>query len=465
MKNTSRKIITIVSILVFFTASLSPVLAISPAQNPVSSSLFDQRMTFLMRLSGFSALSACIIKNDSIIWSNAYGITDRDEKQPATTGTIYVLASITKTVVGTALLQLYDQGLFGLDDDVNLYLPFDLRNPNFPDDPITIRMLLSHTSSLNTNNQNNYYWMNFSGDPPFSFFPDPYLSELLLPGGQYYDPSLWSTIYRPGEHAMYANVGFDLISYLIELISGESFLEYCDIHLFAPLDMPHTGFNLSRLPLENVAIPYQRFAGRYYQINELTFLFGNIIPPEKYWRARFYPAGGLYSTVMDLSHFLIMHMNDGVYNGTQILKKETVALMHQIDPDNRLGYGLAWMQSIISRHLTATGHAGDLPGADTWMLYNQTEDLGIIYFANGNPYYSLLPLKGLLSVQFLLYSLFMKHASFLSTFVDESPLMATFTSPHTLMIPARSRTLSLQWTDKSPTKSAHQRVVSSFTIT
>jgi CubicO group peptidase (beta-lactamase class C family) len=70
---------------------------------------------------------------------------------------------------------------------------------------------------------------------------------------------------------MYANVGFDLISYLVELISGEPFLEYCDTHIFTPLDMMHTGFNLSCFDINRVAIPYHRYLGTYYTINEMDF--------------------------------------------------------------------------------------------------------------------------------------------------------------------------------------------------
>ena len=372
---------------------------------PLNDAVFDQKISLFMRIAGFPSLSACIIKGDQIIWSKGYGYYDRSEHKPATIDTDYVIASITKTIVGTALMQLYEKGLFNLDDDVNEFLPFDLRNPNFPNDPITFRMLLSHTSSLNTNNQTQYYWMNFSGDPPFSFFPEPYLREFLLPGGRYYDPSVWSTEHRPGEYAMYANVGFDLISYLVEIISGEPFLEYCNTHIFSPLDMKNTGFNLSRLDIAQVAIPYQRNMGRYYTLNEL---YGNGSSPDKYWRMRFYPAGGLYTTVSDLSHFLIAHMNDGVYNGTRILKKETVELMHETQPGNQIGYGLAWMHESIMG-LSTSGHGGDLPGADTWMLYNQTEDIGIIYLANGNPYWGVLPFGGLFPVKFILNSLFTKE--------------------------------------------------------
>lgn len=413
--------------LVFFGGMMSPLQATTqpsqehtiPEISSLSDALFDQKLSILMRIAGFPSLSTCIIKDDTIIWSKGYGYYDRGEKKQATIDTIYILASITKTIVGTALMQLYEQGFFDLDDDVNTMLPFELRNPNFPDDPITFRMLLSHTSSLNTNRQLQYYWFNFSGDPPFPFFPEPYLQEFLVPGGSYYDQTVWSTRYRPGEHAMYANVGFDLISYLVELISGEPFLQYCDTHIFTPLDMKNTSFNLSTLDIAQVAIPYQRFAGKYLTINELGFIFGDYTPPEKYWRGRFYPAGGLYSTVSDLSHFLIAHMNEGVYQGTRILEKETVELMHEMQPGNNLGYGLAWMHSVISPRLTASGHAGDLHGVDTWMLSTSADNRGVIYLANGNPAYSLSPLKGLLICRILLYSLFTKQGTYTGAIHEE----------------------------------------------
>jgi CubicO group peptidase (beta-lactamase class C family) len=451
MNTTYKKILAAVSILVVLTGMVTPLQATTQLSSldttqeatRLPDTLFDQKISVLMRLAGFLSLSTCIINDDTIIWSKGYGYYDLGEKKQATIDTIYVLASITKTIVGTALMQLYEQGLFDLDDDVNMFLPFDLRNPNYPDDPITFRMLLSHTSSLNTNTQRQYYWFNFSGDPPFPFFPEPYLQEFLVPGGSYYDQSVWSTRYRPGQRAMYANVGFDLISYLVELISGEPFLQYCDTHIFAPLDMKNTSFNLSTLDIAQVAIPYQRFAGRYHHINELGFIFGDYTPPEIYWRGRFYPAGGLYSTVSDLSHFLIAHMNEGVYNGTRILKKETVELMHEMQPGNNIGYGLAWMHTAISPRLTASGHAGDLHGVDTWMLSTSAENMGVIYLANGNPAYSLSPLKGLFVCRILLYSLFTKQGTFTGGTYEEfnAPsemfFLRSLMTPHPLFYQAK----------------------------
>ena len=417
-KNTSIKCLATIIIFLFIGSSFISVSAnfivdnqnksiiLNIQRNGLKDIFFDMKMSYLMKFATFPSLSACIINSDQVIWSKGYGYYDLKNQKESTPDTIYLIASITKTIVGTALMQLYEQGYFSLDEDVNTYLPFQLRNPHFPDEPITFRMLLSHSSSLNTNTRNEYYWMNFSGDPPFSFFPEPFLEEFLIPEGKYYHEDVWSDTYKPGQHAMYANIGFDLISYLVEILSGESFLSYCQHHIFDPLNMYSTSFNLSTLNIDNVAIPYQYHLGKYYQINELSFMYGDFTPPEPYWRLRCYPAGGLYTTINDLSHFLIAHMNEGIYQNTSILEKETVDLMHTIQPDNALQYGLAWMDYPISLKYSAMGHGGDIMGVDTWMLYIPSEDIGIIYFANGNPAYGQMPLIGSIAIQLLLYSLF-----------------------------------------------------------
>ena len=240
--------------------------------------LFDLKIKLFMRLSKFPSLSACIIDEDEVTWSNYYGFYDLENRKPATKDTIYNIASITKTITGTALMQLFEQGLFELDEDVNNYLPLSLRNPNYPDDPITFRMLLSHSSSLNDDTME-YYWLNFSDDPPFSFYPYPWLEEHLIPGGKWYYPQRWSSTYKPGQYNRYSNVNFDIIAYLVELISGETFVEYCKEHIFLPLKMYNTSFNLSELDINNVAIPYHFHNGKYLQINELTYMLGRYTPP------------------------------------------------------------------------------------------------------------------------------------------------------------------------------------------
>ena len=77
--------------------------------NDSSFDAFDQRISLLMKLAGFPSLSACIIQNDEVMWSQGYGYYDLNDKKPATVDTIYLLASVTKTIVGTAVMQLFEQ--------------------------------------------------------------------------------------------------------------------------------------------------------------------------------------------------------------------------------------------------------------------------------------------------------------------------------------------------------------------
>ncbi|MCX6671513.1 MAG: serine hydrolase, partial [Euryarchaeota archaeon] len=219
------KLISLLLVLILFSTTFSTAVTIqqrpgqkeSPDQPFLNDTSFDRLITILLNIGHYPSMSACIIHNTTVIWKKGYGFSDIEAHEPATTQTIYVVASITKTITSTALMQLYEQGLFHLDDDVNMYLPFALRNPNYPDDPITIRMILSHSSSLITDPLA-YHWFNYSNAPPIPWYPSPWLEEYLLPLGAYYTPEIWDTTHRPGAYMQYANINFDIAAYLVQLL-------------------------------------------------------------------------------------------------------------------------------------------------------------------------------------------------------------------------------------------------------
>jgi CubicO group peptidase (beta-lactamase class C family) len=355
--------------------------------------IFDQLVAILLKLGHFPSMSTCIIKNTTVVWVKGYGLYDIEQHKQATEHTIFVVASITKTITSTALMQLYEQGYFQLDDDVNTYLPFNLRNPNFPNDPITIRMILSHSSSLNTDPLS-YHWFNYSNPPPIPWYPSPWLEEYLLPGGTYYTPEIWDITHHPGDYMQYANINFDLAAYLVQLFSGQPFHEYCNDHIFTPLAMTRTGFRLPDLPIDDIAIPYLYHNQTYEKL--------------PYYQLLHCPIGGLMTTVDDLSHFLIAHMNHGVYSGTRILENETVTLMHTIQPPgnlyNNFHYGLGWM--IVKTPIRKNqylGHSGDIPGLHTRMYMDQSDNTGIICFFNSDRSTSLKKFVSLM-IQNLLFA-------------------------------------------------------------
>ncbi|EMR75115.1 penicillin-binding protein, beta-lactamase class C [Thermoplasmatales archaeon SCGC AB-540-F20] len=215
-------------------------------ENPIDDS-FDFKVKLLMRLSHIPSFSAGVIKNDSIVWSNAYGYSDIYNRKKATTDNIFRIASITKTFTATALLQLYEQGLFDLDDNVSEYLPFDLKNPKYPDVNITFRMLLSHHSSfycrsiesllqpleptleITLRNVVQGYLMNWIHlkDVLSGFYPEekyPWIKEVMCPGGNLYYEDHWGD-YPPGDGYYYSNTAYILLGYLVERLSNQSFEE------------------------------------------------------------------------------------------------------------------------------------------------------------------------------------------------------------------------------------------------
>ncbi len=339
---------------------------ILPAQTD-NDKIFEKAITMLMQIAHMPALSAAIVKGNEVVWTKGFGIYDRENNKEVDKKTIYLVASISKTFTSTALMQLHEKGYFNLDDDVNGYLSFSLRNPNYPDEPITFRMLLAHQSSLAEDPPGFYAYI--PGDLEVEGYPYPWLEGYLVPGGINYIPQTWTGL-PPGEEMNYANVGYGLLGYLIERISGKPFEEYCRENIFGPLEMNDTSFRLANVNASRVAVPYVFQLGGYYPLLQYGILV--------------YPAGGLRTTVMDLSRFLTAQMNEGIYNGTRILSEESVNEMHTVQYPSKnynFRYGLGW-QIWERPGETYIGHTGGLYGVTTKMVFRQSDNTGIIFFTN-----------------------------------------------------------------------------------
>jgi CubicO group peptidase (beta-lactamase class C family) len=275
-----------------------------------TASRLDSSLIAIMSTNHIPGLAACIVKKDSIVWQGYYGYADISMSRPVTDSTIFYLASISKTITATALMQLYEQGKFQLDDSINAYLPFQVRNPMFLGTPITFQMLLTHTSSIQ-DNWNAMPWQ--FGDYPMSL--GTYLQKYLTPGGEYYYPSLNFYTYAPGTTWNYSNIGAALAGYLVEVISGVPFDKYCRDSIFTPLGMSHTAWFLRDLDTTLIARRYT-YSGTYIDDG----LSG----------CAYYPCGQLMTTAASLARFLIANINGGELNGSRILHNSTVHLMRTV---------------------------------------------------------------------------------------------------------------------------------------
>ncbi|MGE5437423.1 MAG: serine hydrolase domain-containing protein [Syntrophothermus sp.] len=338
----------------------------------------DSYLNKTFKEQNFVGLGACLIKENKIQWMKTYGYADREIKELLRNDNIFQLASLSKVFTAAAIMQLYEKGLFSLDDDINNYLPFSVRNPNFPDKPITFRMLLTHTASFDDLlPMGNKISLGVNGDcqTPLS----EYVKELFVPGGKYYSIDYFSKV-EPGTKYLYSNISFSLLGYLVESIIKQDFSEYCKKNIFDPLNMTNTGWHLKDLDTNNIAYCY---GGR---LTDTTAAYQKIV----HFGLPGYPEGMLRTTMEDLSHFIIAILNDGRYDNYEILRPETVKLM--LTPQgikNILSrsfpvddIGITWHKVNVDgkTYYSMNGFSGSI---FTNTMFSKENNTAIIYFFTG----------------------------------------------------------------------------------
>ena len=331
----------------------------------------DSFIAPIMEAEHIPGLSACAVHDGEIIWSGNYGYANISQNIEPTDSTLFLLGSISKTFVAVALMQLWEDGLFGLDDDISQYLPWEVHNPNYPDSPITFRMLMTHTSGIIDNWDVLDPLSTWGGDSPIPL--DSFLEDYLVPGGSYYSAANFGD-YVPGTVYNYGNVATALAGYLVETINPDSlsFEDYCQQSLFAPLGMNNSSWFLANLNIADIAIPYH-WSGSNYQ----SYLQRG---------DPYYPCGQLKTSTNQLARYLIAFMQHGQIEGTRILDSTTVELMTTIQyPNVEPGStGLMWF-TYGPGNREAWGHNGAWSGYRTQMWYSPEENTGVMVLTNGEP--------------------------------------------------------------------------------
>ena len=200
------------------------ILALACTKDPVTPEDTETLIRNAVDAGDIPSVAACIIKNDQIVWNYSYGFADINQGTRASEETIYTLASISKVVTATAVMQLFEQDEIDLDEDINQYLSFPVRNPHYPDEKITPRMLLTHRSGLAwPNDEDPDFYETYPNDSASPLFP--WIKEYIVPGGSEYVSRIWKLI-PPGTYELYSNVGAALLGHLVEAVSGDDFNEY-----------------------------------------------------------------------------------------------------------------------------------------------------------------------------------------------------------------------------------------------
>jgi CubicO group peptidase (beta-lactamase class C family) len=256
----------------------------------------DGYMPFALGVGDLAGAVVTVVKDGQILTERGYGYADVASKKPVDPKlTLFRPGSVSKLITWTAVMQLVEQGKLDLDKDVNGYIDFKVSERNGK--PVTLRNIMQHTGGFEE--QIKYI---ITEDPTA-----PAFDELL---------KRWTPtrVFDAGTTPAYSNYATSLAGYIVQRVSGESFFDYVEKHVFQPLDMKHSTF---RQPLPKDLEQYM--ATGYTQASGEAHKF-EIVGPA--------PAGALSSPGEDMSHFMIAHLQNGEYNGNRIHKEETAKMMH-----------------------------------------------------------------------------------------------------------------------------------------
>jgi CubicO group peptidase (beta-lactamase class C family) len=312
-------------------------------------------------------LSLAIVRGDEIAYMQGYGQADTSGRS-VTPQTPFWLASLSKSITATAIMQLVEAGQIDLDAPVQTYIPWFREGMNDPT-PITIRHLLNQSAGFTL----------FSG-------------REILSDGDESDTALENNVRRlsssplqfePGAYFGYSNSNYDILGYVVQVVSGQVYEDYITEHIFTPLEMSHSYTRLR--DAEGITEGYLDY-------------FRNITPVAIPFSRATTPSAGLISSAEDLAHYVIAHLNDGVYKDTVLVSPEGIQNLHtpgiQLSPYDH--YGMGWFLSPFWNAIerSADGENYTLPAIiqhdGLWANFRNfitlvpRESLGVITLMNTN---------------------------------------------------------------------------------
>ena len=332
---------------------------------------FNEEVKAIMERNNNVGLALVAVNNGEIVLNETYGVKNLETKEPIAKDDIFRIASISKSFCATAVMQLVEQGKLSLDQDVSELVGFEVRNPNFPDKVITVKMLLSHTASMS--DANGYFSLN-----------------AINPDSSATWKQAWNS-YAPETGYEYCNLGYNTLGTIVERVSGERYDQYIVNHILNPIGV-YGGYEVLSLDSTKFVNIYTwdgekneyihkpaAYAKRAEEI--ANYVFGQSTPV-------FSPTGGLKISAQDLAKVMKMHMNLGTTpEGTQIISKESAEAMQSVvapktDEGDAYGFAIRTSKQRLDGH-TMIGHTGSAYGVYTSMFWNSERNFGFVVMTNG----------------------------------------------------------------------------------
>jgi len=296
-----------------------------------------------------SSAAMAVVQGGQVVYSEAFGLQNQEERTQATPdGTMFRIGSISKTFVGTAVMQLAEQGKLDMHRDVNDYLPF--RIPDTHNRPITLHHLLTHTSG----------------------FEEVYLNTVSLdyqnrmPLAEYVKEHVPKRLREPGRAIAYNNYGPTLAAYIVELVSGIPYEQYVGENILRPLAMNDTDLEVREQWLDRLALEYVYKNGRF--------------KPLKIYSEHNFPSGDIIATTVDMAAYMIAHLQEMRGEANVLFKRAEKPIYDRqfTHHPNIPGYAYAFHERLHGGERMLE-HGGTMAATNSFMLLSPESNFGLYF--------------------------------------------------------------------------------------
>ena len=351
-----------------------------------------EQLTKISTQTDFNGFGVAIVNENEVLYQNGFGIANLEPKQKYDENTVQNIASVSKTFIGIAILKAQELGKLQLDDPINKYLSFKVTNPYYPNIPITIRQLTTHTSSINDNevymkktivlNDTINLKQNLDIDIlPTKFNPpaakitiEEFLKNTLDNRGKWYLKDVFLNK-KPGEIYNYSNIGATLAALVLEKATGISYDKFTTENILKPLQMNSSGWSFDSV-----------------NYSKCTNTFQDKKTPYPFYSLNTYPDGGLLTTSKDMGNYISELLKGFLGKGT-LLNKESyqeyfrpqLQAKNFIDRDtSEYGdYNIGITMTIFPSG--NFGHFGGDPGLFSVIQFDKKKKTARYYIINTNP--------------------------------------------------------------------------------
>jgi CubicO group peptidase (beta-lactamase class C family) len=370
-----KKITLILLIGILFSCNLKSRKEKSSLQeNQVLSDSLTIELNNIYKQGHINGFSVSIVNEHKTLYQNGFGFSDIKAKKSYTENTIQNIASISKTLLGVSLLKAQELGKLNLDEPIEKYLPFEVRNPYHPELPIKINHLATHTSTIMDTEfyDKSYVLKDDIGKLDIDIPMKDFLKDILSTDGKLYKKDGFLKN-KPGEVFEYTNIGATLAAIVLEMATGEKYDDFSAKYILKPAKMVNSGWSFDSIDLSNYSILYKTDQTEYPRYKLIT-----------------YPDGGFITSANDLSLFL-SELIRGYSGSGSLLSVESYKTLFkvQLGEDNFSDRGTRdysdeyntgiFMGFTPNGHI---GHTGGDPGVSTFMFFNPKTKLGRMLIVN-----------------------------------------------------------------------------------